>query len=320
MSQPTNPAQGKQGPKPVIIVISSHVMAGSVGNRAAAFALERMGYQVWEVPTIMLPWHPGHGPSTRQIPDEDNFAQSLQDLANHPDFANVTAVLSGYLGRTSQASAIAKLVDELKSANPDALYLCDPVMGEANGLYIPVETATAIREQLLPRADIATPNRFEFAWLTNSEPTCNEDMMETASSWPVAKSVITSAFPMLKNAIGNLLLTPSPNDRTELDALLCEHQSLPNTPHGTGDLFSALFLGHLLNIKNEEQSLKLASSGVFEVVARTVNIGEKDLALSTFQDRFMAPMAMVNLRKIDGKPKLATFRKGPKRPRPTSSE
>ena len=45
-----------------VIVISSHVVRGSVGNRAAVFALETLGYPVWALPTIVLPWHPGHGP------------------------------------------------------------------------------------------------------------------------------------------------------------------------------------------------------------------------------------------------------------------
>ena len=30
-----------------VIVISSHVIRGSVGNRAAVFALETLGYPVW---------------------------------------------------------------------------------------------------------------------------------------------------------------------------------------------------------------------------------------------------------------------------------
>ncbi|TGR73387.1 pyridoxal kinase, partial [Mesorhizobium sp. M1C.F.Ca.ET.189.01.1.1] len=48
-----------------VIVISSHVARGSVGNRAAVFALETRGFPVWAVPTIILPWHPGHGRATR---------------------------------------------------------------------------------------------------------------------------------------------------------------------------------------------------------------------------------------------------------------
>ncbi|MCV6545718.1 MAG: pyridoxal kinase [Cohaesibacter sp.] len=310
MSQARQPAKNQ---KPIILVISSHVYAGCVGNRAAAFALERMGYQVWEIPTILLPWHPGHGPSTRTIPDDKNFAQSLQELTTHADFPNVAAVLSGYLGQTSQAKAIADLVTALKKANPNTLYLCDPVMGEEKGLYIHQDTASAIRDALLPLSDIATPNRFEFAWLTQSKPERNEDMIEASQTWPVPQTIITSAFPMLRNAIGNLLISKTDPSNDATQAILCEHQALANPPSGTGDLFSALFLGHFLATQNEEHSLKLASSGVFEIVARTLAIESKDLQLVAFQDRFMAPMAMVNLRKIGSKPKLSAFRKGPKR-------
>ncbi|MEP2575390.1 MAG: pyridoxal kinase, partial [Nitratireductor sp.] len=39
--------------KPAVIVISSHVARGSVGNRAAVFALETLGYPVWAVPTVI---------------------------------------------------------------------------------------------------------------------------------------------------------------------------------------------------------------------------------------------------------------------------
>ena len=37
-------------------------------------------------------------------------------------------------------------IGAVKRANPDALYLCDPVMGDQAGLYIPEATAQAIRD------------------------------------------------------------------------------------------------------------------------------------------------------------------------------
>ena len=63
-----------------VIVISSHVIRGSVGNRAAVFALETLGYPVWAVPTVILPWHPGHGPSTRITVSEGDFNSLIDDL------------------------------------------------------------------------------------------------------------------------------------------------------------------------------------------------------------------------------------------------
>lgn len=299
-------------PAKAVLVISSHVMAGTVGNRAAAFALERMGHPVWEIPTIVLPWHPGHGPATRQVPDPLLFSQSLEDLTQHPDFSSLGAVLTGYLGEASQAAPIAKLVDKLKAANPEALYVCDPVMGEETGLYIPQQTAEAMRDILLPRADIITPNRFEWNWLTQSAASDNMELVKAAQSLDIPKAIITSAFPMLRNSIGNLLVQKAEGDKIP-QAILCEHQAIPTPPNGTGDLFAALYLGHQLAGHSDEQSLKLASSGIFEVVSRTRQLEEKDLNLAAFQDRFIRPMAMVNLRSLSTGPKTTPFRKGPKR-------
>jgi pyridoxine kinase len=54
--------------KPAVIVVNSLVARGGVGGRASVFALERLGFPVWLVPTVLLSWHPGQGPATRIVP------------------------------------------------------------------------------------------------------------------------------------------------------------------------------------------------------------------------------------------------------------
>src|SRR5690606_12242409 len=111
-------------------------------------------------------WHPGHGPATRIIPGETEFAAFLDDIGRAPWRGEIAGVLSGYLVAASQVEPIRKLVVDLKRENPSILFACDPVIGDIGGLYVAEETAAAIRDRLLPLADIATPNRFELAWLT----------------------------------------------------------------------------------------------------------------------------------------------------------
>src|SRR5690606_38983669 len=106
-----------------VIVVSSHVARGSVGNRAAVFALEALGHPVWAVPTVILPWHPGHGPGTRIVPQPDQFAALMRDLEGAPWLGEVGAVLSGYLGDAGQAACLASLVASVKARNPRALYI-----------------------------------------------------------------------------------------------------------------------------------------------------------------------------------------------------
>src|SRR4051794_31944095 len=119
-----------------VIVISSHVARGSVSNRAAVFALETLGFPVWAVPTVILPWHPGHGRATRIVPPLDQFKALMADLGRAPWLGEVGAVLSGYLGEAGQAEAVASLVGAGKAKTPDAVYICDPGMGDLGGPFV----------------------------------------------------------------------------------------------------------------------------------------------------------------------------------------
>nr|WP_321524209.1 pyridoxal kinase [uncultured Cohaesibacter sp.] len=298
-----------------IIIISSHVMAGAVGNRAAAFTLERMGFPVWEVPTVIMPWHPGHGPSTIQKIDPALFASSLEDLARHPDFASVSAIYSGYLGSLEQVEAIAGLVDAYKQANPDGLYFCDPVIGDKEGLYMKEAIAVAIRDQLIPRADIISPNRFELNWLTGSEESNNNGLIEQARKLGRKTTLITSAFALMRNAIANLLIHAEETGKVPLP-IMCEHPAIPNPQNGTGDMMASLFLGLKLSGASDELALKKASSGVLEVVTRSASMGYRDLEVARFSDRFYTPMAMVNMRQLGAGPQRTAVRRPPKKPKP----
>ncbi len=43
-----------------VLSIQSEVVTGHVGNAAARFALQRLGHEVWAVPTVLLSSHAGH--------------------------------------------------------------------------------------------------------------------------------------------------------------------------------------------------------------------------------------------------------------------
>lgn len=279
------------GGRSAVIVVSSHVARGAVGNRAAVFALQQLGFPVWAVPTVVLPWHPGHGPATRIVPDPGQFAALVRDLESSPWIGEVGAVLSGYLGDADQAVAVASLVSAVKARNPRALYLCDPVMGDAGGLYVPEATAAAMRDLLMPLADIATPNRFELEWLAGETLGDNRAIGQAALRMAPSRMLVTSAHALMAGSIGNLLVTPR-------EVILAEHRSVPKPPNGTGDLAAALFLARLMEGRSAEKALQMTAAAVFEVVARAVKRQADELMLETDAQSLAHPMAMVQMRRL----------------------
>jgi pyridoxine kinase len=274
-----------------VIVISSHVARGSVGNRAAVFALETLGHPVWAVPTVILPWHPGHGIATRIVPDPSQFFALMRDLENAPWLGEVGAVLSGYLGAAGQAGPIASLVAAVRARNPDALYVCDPVMGDADGLYVPDATAEALRDGLMPIADIATPNRYELAWMSRQPLESIGDVIEAARACATPTMLVTSAPSRMTGGTGNLLL-----DRHHV--LLAEHRVIERPAKGVGDLLAAVFLARLLAGQSAAKALQSTTAAVFEVLARAAKRGADELTLETDAQSLSQPMAVVHLRHL----------------------
>ncbi len=179
----------------------------------------------------------------------------------------------------------------LRARNPDLVYACDPVIGDAEGLYVPEATAITIRDRLLPLASLATPNRFELAWLAGATLETNAAILDAALGLGPSRMLVTSAIPMMKGGTGNLYLSGN-------HALLAEHRLIENPPNGTGDLLAAVFLARLLEGLSEERALQMATASVFEIIARTVKRGADELTLEQDASSLSTPMAMVQMRRL----------------------
>jgi len=276
-----------------IIVISSHVARGSVGNRVLVFVLERLGFTVWAAPTIVLPYHLGHGAARRIVAEETDFDELLQALLRNEKASGVAAIVSGFLATTAQAEAVASLVKAVKAERPDAIYLCDPVIGDRGRLYVSEALAVDTRDRLLPLADIATPNAFECAWLAGRSQAGVEDLAAIAKSLPPPVVVVTSTPGLMRGQMGNLVVDAG-------GATLIEHPELTTTAKGTGDLLAALLLSRRLAGEDWAKAAEMAVAGTFEIVAGTVKAGADELLIPELQQALIAPRARVSVRRLAG--------------------
>src|SRR3712207_4032257 len=153
-----------------VLSIQSHVAYGHVGNAAAAFPMQRLGVEVWPVHTVQFSNHTGYGAWTGRVFDGAAIAELVEGIAARGVLSRCDGVLSGYMGAPDIGAAILSAVARVREANPQALYCCDPVIGDVGrGVFVRPGIPEFMRERAVPAADIVTPNQFELDYLSGRE-------------------------------------------------------------------------------------------------------------------------------------------------------
>ncbi len=276
-----------------ILSIQSHVAYGHVGNSAAVFPLQRLGHEVWPVHTVQFAAHTGYGPPRGQVFEASHIREIIEGIAQRDDFASCAAVLSGYMGSAAIGEAILDAVSRVKTVNADALYACDPVLGDVGkGFFVRPEMPDFMRDQVVPQADIVTPNLFELEALTG----------RTCSTLDDTKSALRALHAKGPRVI---LLTSAVIDETPRDAvdmIASDGKSLwrirsPRlgfSPNGAGDLTAALFLAHYLKERSVPNALALAASSVHAILEATFDKGGGELALIAAQNALVQPPLLLS--------------------------
>jgi pyridoxine kinase len=237
-----------------VLSIQSAVSYGHVGNSAAVFPLQRLGFEVWPIDTLQFSNHPGYGAFRGRVFEPELVADLVTGMAERGALAGCDAVLSGYLGDAATGAVVLDAVARVKAANPKALYCCDPVIGDSGpGIYVRGGIPEFFRERALPAADILTPNRFELEHLTG-QPAAT---IETALC---AVDTLRAAGPRVV-LVTSLERAEAPPDTVEMLAVEAGAAWRVATPrlalsaNGAGDAVAALFLGHFLRTEDTAAAL-----------------------------------------------------------------
>ncbi|MBT5107974.1 MAG: pyridoxal kinase [Rhodospirillaceae bacterium] len=274
-----------------ILSLQSSVVRGHVGNAAARPILHRLGFEVWAIDTVTFSNHPGHGAFTGRAHDPEIIADLIDGLT--ADLDRCDAVLSGYLGRAGTGPVVLDAVAAVKRARPDALYCCDPVIGDNGASYVSEGLPEFFRDHGVPAADIVTPNVFEAEWLTGIAI----DSMERAHA---AARALRSRGPGLVVVTGVRHDMESVTLALDGDvAWIVATPVLDMASHGAGDAFTALFLGFYLSSRDAPDALSRAASGLHAILRRTLELGGGgDLRLIPALDDAVAPTQQFKARRF----------------------
>lgn len=265
-----------------ILSCQSQVAYGHVGNSSAGFTLQRLGFDVTALPTVLFSNHPGHGGYGGRVLPMDLMTELVDGLARRDLLGGHDGVLSGYLGDGAHGEAVLRAV----AANPQAPYLCDPVMGDHGQLYVQPDIPQFFAGPALAAASIITPNLFELGLLSQSTPTSLVEAVAAARSL-LARGphlVVVTSVPLDNGDIATAAITTEGSWLVSTPRIAFERP-----PHGTGDLLAALILAETLDGAAPAAMLERAVSKLYAVLDLTRAQGRYELALIAGQHLLVLP-------------------------------
>ncbi|MCG8693931.1 MAG: pyridoxal kinase PdxY [Minwuiales bacterium] len=279
-----------------VLSIQSQVAYGHVGNSAAAFPLQHLGFEVWQVPTVVLSNHPGHGKTAGRVTPAGELAELIDGIAALGVLKDCRAILSGYLGDAENGAVLLEAVGRARAENPAAIWLCDPVIGDAHtGVYVRDGIPDFFRDQASAAANMLTPNQFELQTLTGMALKSLEDVAAACAELyrrggtTVVCTSVTAGLP--NKQIGVFAF-----DGTA--AWLASTSRLKDVPHGGGDLLSALLLAHLLKGADLPTAVETAVRSTYSVIAKSVDARSRELLLIDERQDLLAPSVPIEFRQV----------------------
>ena len=271
-----------------ILSIQSHVAYGHVGNASAVFPMQRLGCEVWPIHTVQFSNHTGYGAWRGRVFDGPAIEEIVEGIAERGVLPSCDGVLSGYMGSADIGTAILSAVARVREANPEALYCCDPVIGDVGrGVFVRPGIPEFMRDHAVPAADIVTPNQFELDYLSGLPAA-------TVADAKMAVAAVHRLGPRVA-LVTSLLTEDTPADAIDLLASEGGRFWRVRTPrlalsvNGAGDAVAALFFVHYVRSSSAPSALGEAAASTYGLLKRTEEAGSREILTVAAQDEFVSP-------------------------------
>ncbi|MDR1085085.1 MAG: pyridoxamine kinase [Deltaproteobacteria bacterium] len=235
--------------------------------------LSTMGFEVCPLPTAVLSAHTAiEGFKLFDLTSElPGFISHWKELSLKFD-----GIYSGFLGSARQAAMVSDFIDSFRT--PDCLVVVDPVMADFGQLYasMPPEMVGEM-SKLSAKAQVITPNITEAALMLGRPVPESLDETEV-KDWLVALADLGPTMPVITS-----LPLKSRLDRSTVAAYnredgrfwLAGRPFVPTQYHGTGDMYSSVLTGCLL--QGDSLPVALDRSAQFVATAIRTTFGYSGL-------------------------------------------
>ena len=272
-----------------VIAITSLVAGNAVGGMVTTAVMQARGVRLALAPTVLMGRHPGKGAPGGGPVSIEQLGGVLTGLRDEGWAQRADALFLGYFSTPQQVEIAARFVAEARRTRPDLFVLLDPILGDGPGdpdgsrLYIDAETAAAVRDQLLPAANLITPNLFELAWLSRRTLKTEAEIVDAARA--LGPDVIITSAPAPRDQIGVMTVDT-------LSAVQIATPRQNGALNGAGDLFAAETLAAILDGDTPGRAAAEAAARVGAVFAASdPGSGELSVNRTTLSQPVQRPLA-----------------------------
>lgn len=249
---------------PRILTIQDISCVGQCSLTVALPILSACGVETAIIPSAVLSTHTaGFAGYTFRDLTED-----IPAIKDHWNKENIkfSAVYTGYLGSTKQIDYVANVMDE--TLLPEGKSFVDPAMADGGKLYPGFDDAyVAAMKTLCAKADYILPNITEACYLTGTEyrekyDRAYIDHLISSLSSMGCKNIILTGVSYQEGRTGIEVVENGTRS-------YYEHEFLPNSCHGTGDIYASSFVGAMMRGKDAFTSAKIAANYTVDCIRAT---------------------------------------------------
>ena len=252
-----------------ILTVQDISCVGQCSLTVALPIISACGIETCVLPSAVLSTHTA-GFSGYTFTD---LTEDMPSIRAHWEKENIKfdAIYTGYLGSAKQIQYVKDIF--CSCGKEGCVKIVDPAMADGGKLYPGFDKAfVAEMAKLCAAADYIVPNITEACFITGMEykteydrayiDTLLEKLVEIG-----AKNIILTGIGYEKGKTGAVVYENG-------EYSYYEHDLIPNSCHGTGDIYASAFVGALVRGKSAYEAAKIAADYTVECIKATA--GDKD--------------------------------------------
>ena len=260
-----------------IITVQDISCVGKCSLTVALPVISAMGVEACVLPTAVLSTHTVFKGFTFR-----DLTTDIQPICDHwkNEKIHFDAIYTGYLGSFEQLDLMHKLISDFGGG--DTLAIVDPCMADNGNLYpgFTQEFAFAMAK-LCGKADVIVPNLTEASFMlgipyveSGYDEAYVKDILKQIAALGAKKIVLKGVqFEKdqedLTGVAGKIGIASYDATTDTFDWYF--HKKMPQSFHGTGDIFASVLTGALMRGLSLQKSYSLAGDFVVESIKETLN-------------------------------------------------